>query len=570
MSRKCRGGSSIQAHRPIGIRIDRVLDDASCLNFWKNGRISGGSRSIARSVMNLWPLKPHAPTRDGPQRQQRERDERDAAEHFAHDRQDILYDPMPRLGAHLSIAGGLPRAVDRAEAQRLRGAADLHEVGRPVARPRAAAPRRSRCSGGACARRGSRPVVAHNSYLINLAAADPGAAAQVDRGAGRRARSRRGARARRRWSCIPGSYTTGTEARRADADRRRRSRELLRVAAAAAGRGSCSSTPPARAPTSATASSISPRSSTRSAARRASASASTPATCSRPATTSAREEGYADTFRQFGRIVGFSRLKAFHLNDSKKPCGSRVDRHEHIGKGCLGLEPFRRLLNDPRFAELPMLLETPKVGHAAEPRGRRATSIRCDRMNLTLAATAARSARRRRRPRSDRPARRAARHPRQARLAAGVRRNFSRSQPHSVATCGSSSPRAGPARRPGRGGRSRWRRVDGIDRLRAGRAPRPRRRGRRAPPARPAAKRGSSRAALTAHARDLLGQRPAALERADAAAQLAVRFSVTNAPVASGRSTDPACAGGAAAGRRSRRSRRARDRRPALRAAAPQ
>ena len=49
------------------------------------------------------------------------------------------------------------------------------------------------------------------------------------------------------------------------------------------------------------------------------------------------------------------------MNDSKKPCGSRVDRHEHIGKGCLGLEPFRRIVNDPRFAELPMLLETPKV-----------------------------------------------------------------------------------------------------------------------------------------------------------------------------------------------------------------
>ncbi|HWK09515.1 MAG TPA: TIM barrel protein, partial [Vicinamibacterales bacterium] len=72
-------------------------------------------------------------------------------------------------------------------------------------------------------------------------------------------------------------------------------------------------------------------------------------------------EGYEETFRQFGRLVGFSRLKAFHLNDSKKPCASRVDRHEHIGKGCIGLEPFRWLLNDARFARLPMLLETPKL-----------------------------------------------------------------------------------------------------------------------------------------------------------------------------------------------------------------
>jgi deoxyribonuclease-4 len=74
------------------------------------------------------------------------------------------------------------------------------------------------------------------------------------------------------------------------------------------------------------------------------------------------------TFNQFGRLVGFDRLKAFHLNDSKKPLGSRVDRHEHIGKGCLGLEPFRRIVNDRRFRGLPMLLETPKgEGKASGP-----------------------------------------------------------------------------------------------------------------------------------------------------------------------------------------------------------
>jgi deoxyribonuclease-4 len=79
-------------------------------------------------------------------------------------------------------------------------------------------------------------------------------------------------------------------------------------------------------------------------------------------------EGYASTFKQFGRLVGFDRLKAFHLNDSKKPLGSRVDRHEHIGRGCLGLEPFRRIVNDRRFRQLPMLLETPKgEGKATGP-----------------------------------------------------------------------------------------------------------------------------------------------------------------------------------------------------------
>jgi len=69
---------------------------------------------------------------------------------------------------------------------------------------------------------------------------------------------------------------------------------------------------------------------------------------------------YDETFGQLDRTVGLDRIKAFHLNDSKKPLGSRVDRHEHIGAGKLGLEPFRHLLNDPRFRHVPMYLETPK------------------------------------------------------------------------------------------------------------------------------------------------------------------------------------------------------------------
>jgi deoxyribonuclease-4 len=72
-------------------------------------------------------------------------------------------------------------------------------------------------------------------------------------------------------------------------------------------------------------------------------------------------EGYVRTFSDFDRIVGIDRLRAFHANDSKRPCGSRVDRHEHIGKGCLGLDPFARLLHDRRFSGLPMLIETAKL-----------------------------------------------------------------------------------------------------------------------------------------------------------------------------------------------------------------
>lgn len=70
--------------------------------------------------------------------------------------------------------------------------------------------------------------------------------------------------------------------------------------------------------------------------------------------------GYHKTFSDFDAIIGLNRLKFFHLNDSKKELGSRVDRHEHIGRGKIGIEGFRLLLNDPRFAHHPMVLETPK------------------------------------------------------------------------------------------------------------------------------------------------------------------------------------------------------------------
>lgn len=69
---------------------------------------------------------------------------------------------------------------------------------------------------------------------------------------------------------------------------------------------------------------------------------------------------YTKTFAELDRLVGLDRVKAFHLNDSKRELGSRVDRHEHIGLGHLGLEPFRHLLNDKRFREIPMYLETAK------------------------------------------------------------------------------------------------------------------------------------------------------------------------------------------------------------------
>jgi deoxyribonuclease-4 len=70
--------------------------------------------------------------------------------------------------------------------------------------------------------------------------------------------------------------------------------------------------------------------------------------------------GVKRTFAQFDRVIGRDRLAALHLNDSKTALGSRVDRHEHIGKGRIGLEAFRFIMRQPRFRKIPKVIETPK------------------------------------------------------------------------------------------------------------------------------------------------------------------------------------------------------------------
>jgi deoxyribonuclease-4 len=74
----------------------------------------------------------------------------------------------------------------------------------------------------------------------------------------------------------------------------------------------------------------------------------------------ATEPEYRQTMRQLKQLVGLHRIKAIHVNDSKRELGSRVDRHEHIGRGKIGIQAFARLLNDRRFRKIPMYLETPK------------------------------------------------------------------------------------------------------------------------------------------------------------------------------------------------------------------
>jgi deoxyribonuclease IV len=78
------------------------------------------------------------------------------------------------------------------------------------------------------------------------------------------------------------------------------------------------------------------------------------------------EAGVKKTFREFDRVIGLDRLAALHLNDSKTALGSRVDRHEHIGKGKIGLAAFRFIMRDRRFRKIPKVLETPKGKDLAE------------------------------------------------------------------------------------------------------------------------------------------------------------------------------------------------------------
>lgn len=89
---------------------------------------------------------------------------------------------------------------------------------------------------------------------------------------------------------------------------------------------------------------------------------------------------YRQTWKEFDQKVGINRVKAFHINDSRKPFGSRVDRHAHIGEGEMSIEPFQRLIPDRRFRTVPMILETPKEDRDGVPMDR----INLDRLRECL------------------------------------------------------------------------------------------------------------------------------------------------------------------------------------------
>jgi len=101
--------------------------------------------------------------------------------------------------------------------------------------------------------------------------------------------------------------------------------------------------------------------------------------------------GYARTIEEFRRTIGLDRLACFHMNDSLKPLGSRVDRHTAVGKGCLGTAGFGHLINDRRFLRLPMLIETPK---GIDERGRDLDRVNLAALRRLIRRTAAGQTRR--------------------------------------------------------------------------------------------------------------------------------------------------------------------------------
>lgn len=267
-----------------------------------------------------------------------------------------LADPGPLIGAHMSIAGGYDKAVERAEKVRARALQIFTKnasqwKGKPMG---AAAARVFRAAWEGS---GVDAVVAHDSYLINLASPDrflrersirafadellrceslgvpalvthPGAhrGAGVVEGCDRVADSLDRAR---RLAPAPGVTVLLETVAGQGTTLGRTFEELHRI---------------------------------RARVRRSDLVAICLDTCHVHAAgyDLTSERGFEETFEQFDAVLGLENLRAFHFNDSKRERGSRVDRHEHIGRGHLGVEPFARILRDARFRHVPKLLETPK------------------------------------------------------------------------------------------------------------------------------------------------------------------------------------------------------------------
>jgi deoxyribonuclease IV len=268
----------------------------------------------------------------------------------------LVLDMSPELGAHMSVGGGLPLAVDRAvahgcEAFQIFSRNPSRWIGRPFVTDEVHA-FRSRLRAA-----GIRRVFSHASYLINLAAENP-ALRQMSVAAMTDELERAEALGLAGVVLHPGCYTSGS----ADEGLKLVALALLELVR---GHG--------RGRTMILLENTAGQGTALGASFEELASIIERAggnprigvcldTCHLLASgyDIASAEGYESMVSRFSRAVGLARLKLFHLNDSKRPCGSRVDRHEHIGKGFVGLDAFRRIVNDQRFRHLPMLLETPK------------------------------------------------------------------------------------------------------------------------------------------------------------------------------------------------------------------
>ena len=265
-------------------------------------------------------------------------------------------DAGPRLGAHMSVAGGLGRAIDRAvatgcEAIQIFTTASNRWKPRPL--PDAEVQQFREQADHADVR----PIMAHASYLINLAAPD---ATLRQRSIDALVEELRRADALGLIGVVlhPGAYTTSTE-----------DEGLRRIAE---GIGAVFATHPSGAAQlllehTAGQGTVLGHRFEHLASIMASLDGSARLgvcldTCHLVSAgyDIITPEGYAAVFEEFDRVIGLDRLKAFHVNDSRKPLGSRLDRHEHIGDGYIGTEPFGRLLKDERFRALPMVLETAK------------------------------------------------------------------------------------------------------------------------------------------------------------------------------------------------------------------
>lgn len=272
---------------------------------------------------------------------------------------------MRYLGAHMSIAGGLPRAVERARAVEATALqvfvkSSNQWAARPFAPGEAAAFRRAAREAGIEGK-----ILAHASYLINLASPDE---ALWERSAAALAIELDRCEALAiPWLVLhPGSHVgAGIEAGidrvaraldRALARRRRKGTGVLLEITAGQGNTLGSRFEELAAVIGKT--------------RRRDQLGICFDTCHALAAGHEFRDArsYRAMMREIDRSVGLERLRGFHLNDSKADLGSRLDRHEHIGRGRVGLEAFRLILTDARFAEVPMVLETPKAEDLAEDR----------------------------------------------------------------------------------------------------------------------------------------------------------------------------------------------------------